>query len=95
MKKREPFEDDGRTIVDMSGIDLPSPFLPRKPRQLDRDNAPQDKPETSRRPWEQPDELDGKPRLWAALGALKAGLMIGAVYIVGLGLIVLLMVLLW
>lgn len=94
MKKREPFEDDGRTIVDMSGVDVPSPFLPRKPRQFDSSNAPQDRPK-ERRPWEQPDELDRKQRFWAALGALKAGLLIGAAYIVGLGLIVLLMVLFW
>lgn len=95
MKKHEPFEDDGRTIVDMSGVDVPSPFLPRKPRQLDRDNASPEQPEKPRRPWEEPDTLDAKQRVWAALGALKAGLMIGGVYIVGLGLIVLLMVLLW
>ncbi|MBE5038579.1 hypothetical protein INF35_12345 [Subdoligranulum sp. DSM 109015] len=94
MKKHEPFEDDGRTIADMSGVEMPSLFLPRKPRQPGQDNTPR---ETSGqdRPWEEQEELTAGQKFWVILGALKAALLIGSVYLVGLGLIILLMVLFW
>ena len=94
MKKHEPFEDDGRTIVDMSGVEMPSLFLPRKPRQFDPDNAPRENP-GQERPWEQEEQLTAGQKFWVILGALKAALLIGSVYLVELGLIILLMVLFW
>ena len=40
-------------------------------------------------------EYTPQQRRWAALGALKAALLIGAAYLVGLGIIIGLMVLFW
>lgn len=40
-------------------------------------------------------EYTRQQRRWAALGALKAALLIGAAYLVGLGIIIGLMVLFW
>jgi hypothetical protein len=39
--------------------------------------------------------LSGRERRWYALGALKGALMIGAVYLVGLGVLIALMLRLW
>ena len=33
MKHNEPFEDDGRTVADMSGIEHDSIWLPRRRKQ--------------------------------------------------------------
>lgn len=40
-------------------------------------------------------EFTSWQRRWAALGALKAALLIGAAYLAGLGIIIGLMILLW
>lgn len=40
-------------------------------------------------------EFTPRQRRWAALGALKAALLIGAAYLAGLGIIIGLMILLW
>lgn len=40
-------------------------------------------------------DITKQERRWVALGALKSGLLIGLVYLVGLGLAILLMTLLW
>ncbi len=42
-----------------------------------------------------PPEFTRQQRRWAALGALKGALLIGACYLVGLGIIIGLMVLFW
>ena len=87
-------DDDGRTIADMSGLDFPGAFSfrgvrPKKP-ELEREG---DRSENADRPWEaQKDQFSKSERRMAILGALKAALLIGAAYIVGLGLLIWLMV---
>ena len=58
MRKRDEFEDDGRTIADMSGIVPQRTFLPRrKPRE----DAPSG----------EGFDLTPKEKRWAALGAAR------------------------
>ena len=75
MRKRDDFEDDGRTIADMSGIG-PAPTLRPHRRKAD---APPPEPANDR-PWEQ---------------VLKATLAIAGVYLVGLGVLLAVLFLLW
>ena len=90
MRKRDEFEDDGRTIADMSDIG-PAPTLRPHRRKV---AAPPPEPSNDR-PWEQAPEWTFKEKLWAVLGVLKATLMIAGVYLVGLGVLLALLLLLW
>lgn len=91
MKHNEPFEDDGRTVADMSGIEHDSMWLPRrKPR-----SPAQQPPQAANRPWEEKPQLTAKERLWAVLGALKATLLICGVYLLGLIALLVLLFALW
>ena len=76
MRKRDDFEDDGRTIADMSGIG-PAPTLRPHRRKAD---APDWTP---------------KEKFWAVMGVLKATLAIAGVYLVGLGVLLAVLFLLW
>ena len=94
MAKKVYDDDDGRTIADMSGLDFPGAFSfrgvrPKKPEPEREGN----RSETNDRPWEaQKDQFSKSERRMAILGALKAAMLIGAAYIVGLGLLIWLMV---
>ena len=83
MRKREPFEDDGRTIADMSGIAPQRMFLPRR---RGREDAP---------PRSEDVDLTPKEKRWAVLGAMKAVLVIAGAYLLGLGVLLGLLFLLW
>ena len=84
MRRREPFEDDGRTIADMSGIAPQPTILPRR--------KPREEPESS---GEEGLELTRKEKRWAALGAMKAVLLIAGAYLLGLGILLGLLFLIW
>ena len=94
MAKKVYDDDDGRTIADMSGLDFPGAFSfrgvrPKKP-EPEREG---DRSENADRPWEaKKDQFSKSERRMAILGALKAAMLIGAAYIVGLGLLIWLMV---
>ena len=47
------------------------------------------------RPWEQPPEWTPKEKLWAVLGVMKATLLIAGAYLVGLGVLLAVLFLLW
>lgn len=47
------------------------------------------------RPWEQPELMTPQERRMYVLGALKAALLIGLAFIVGLGLVVLFLLQIW
>ncbi len=104
-----PFEqDDGRTIADMSGISRQPLFLPRLPGRAGRpggaghlpgpgapSGAPMPPPAAGAarpQPWVD-DAPSREEQLWAMLGAMKAALLVGGVFVAGLGLVVLLFVL--
>ena len=90
MRRRDDFEDDGRTIADMSGIG-PAPTLRPHRRKAD---APPPEPENDR-PWEQAPDWTPKEKFWAVMGVLKATLAIAGVYLVGLGVLLTVLLLLW
>ena len=97
-RKKEWDDDDGRTIASMSEVGRPNLFIPRKPiREERRQNVPETEYEQSKkdRPWEQSEQFSKQERRWYAFGALKAALLIAMAFIVGLGLAILIMILLW
>lgn len=88
--RRDDFEDDGRVIADMSGVERPSLFGAGRPprREGPRAEAPARRREPDVR-------LTTTERLWMALGALKAGLVVGLVYVVFLGLVIVALLAIW
>ena len=90
MKKRKVYEDDdGRTIADMSDISHPSAFVPRreKPKRQEKEGSFLFE--------EHEEPFTREERRMYVLAALKASLLIAAAFIVGLGVVVLIMVLAW
>ncbi len=84
MRRREPFEDDGRAIADMSGIAPQPTIVPRrKPRKEPETNSGEGL------------ELTRKEKRWAALGAMKAVLLIAGAYLLGLGILLGILFLIW
>ena len=83
MRRREPFEDDGRTIADMSGIAPQPTIVPRR--------KPRKEPESSGEGL----ELTRKEKRWAVLGAMKAVLLIAGAYLLGLGILLGILFLIW
>ena len=88
--RKDDFEDDGHVIADMSGVERPSLFgAGRPPRRA----GPRAEAPARRR---EPDvRFTTTERLWMALGALKAGLLVGLVYVVFLGLVILALLAIW
>ncbi len=87
-KPRLPEDDDGRTIADMSGISGPSLYTFRRPKKTDESGE-------SKGPPGPQNELTRKEKLMFMLGALKASLLIVSAYLVGMGLVILLLLFLW
>ena len=89
-------DDDGRTVADMSGIE-PQPLLvPRIHKRRDRaDFREPDAPDANDRPWDTSGELSREERNAAISGALKAGLLIGGVFLAAGALAILAMQALW
>lgn len=99
---RLPEDDDGRQIADMSGIGHPNLFVPRFGQNGDSDAARHGAPPepgqgpAPDRPWEQgADGLSPKERRMYILGAMKASMLVGLVYVGGLGAVILLLLWLW
>lgn len=86
MAKKPSWEDDGRTIADMSGVEHPSLFghLPRKKRS---------DPEAHENS-EQPTMTKEQNRAYIG-GALLAGLLIALVFIVAGAIAIALMLAVW
>ena len=99
---RLPKEDDGRQIADMSGIERSNLFMPRfvknstsNAARRDAPPEPGQQPEPDR-PWEQGmNDLSPKERRMYILGAIKASMLIGLVYVGGLGAVILVLLWLW
>ncbi len=93
----EDQEDDGRTVADMSDLAPHRTWMggwsaPQSSTR--RDFAPPEQ-RTERPAWEQPASLDRTQRFWAVMGALKASLLIGMVYVIGFALAGWLMLMIW
>ena len=96
MSKRRYEDDDGRTIVDMSGVERPNLFSFRNPSQEARSREAERRERevlASGRPQETLD-LSPSERRWVILGTLKAAFLIAIPYIVGMGVVIFLMTLL-
>lgn len=100
-KKREYDDDDGRTIADMSDIGRQPMWLARRPQSGERPARRMGEDPDARdgqrqaRPWEDQSTLSKEERRLYILGAVKAGLLIALFFIVGLGLLILLLLFLW
>ena len=96
MKKRDEFEDDGRTIADMSGI-VPQPtLLPRRSkRQEPLQQSDGERQELRQHSGGEQPALTKQERHWAAVGAVRAVLVIAGVYLLGLGALLGILFLLW
>ena len=80
MPGKDRYEDDGRTIVDMSEIPHRNILFPTRIRHEERLGMPE---ETRK------DTYNAKQTRWAMLGALRAGFLIFFVYFVVFGLFIL------
>ena len=90
VRKTDTFEDDGRTIADMGDVRRPSLLLSR------RDHDSHREPEAPTPSRDFSDELQSpEERMMVILGALRAALSIGMVYIVGFGIAIAFMLWLW
>ena len=99
-RKRVYDDDDGHTIADMSGLERPRLILPRHWDNVRKpDTAPPSEPEqeeTVSRPWEPArDEMSSEDRKVYIFAALRAGLLIGGIYILAAVLLILVMLALW
>ena len=86
---KEYEDDDGRTIVDMRGVEkmpLFGSIVPPSRRELER-------PAEKKEPWREEYRMGNGEKFWYILGSLKAALLIASAYIIGLGAIILLMIL--
>ena len=87
-RKRDEFEDDGRTIADMSGVSRRNLFGFDPNSLRSAPGAEGQRPSEPVRAAED-DGLSRKERLWAILGALKAILLVGLCFAVGMALVIL------
>lgn len=84
MKDRHYADDDGRTIVDMSGIERRPLLIPKLRRGEDSDivREPEEEQEEEK-PWEaEQGKLSKRERRWFITGTLGATLAIASVYLV-------------
>ena len=81
MKKNHDFEDDGRTVVDMSEVDPMPLLLPRFRRR--KEEAPS------------ANEMSRDDRRAVMLGAIGAVLVIGGIFIVAGAIVIFLMTKIW
>ena len=93
-KSDRDFEDDGRSVADMSEIDKPSLFTFRSPPKTSASDEEKNK---EGKAWEPPEYVpmskeDRRPYLFAAVGA---SLLIVAVFLVAAALLIWLMTLIW
>ena len=91
MKKQ--YEDDGRTLADMSGVEKPR--LMSDLFQGERKSPGHSSDSGKNSPWSEHVNLDSEEKRAAVLGMLKAGLMIGLIYIGVFAGVIALLIFLW
>lgn len=95
MSGRYDEEQDERVVADMSGVERRNIMFGSRPKGTRAElKEPPQKRRNSAYPYEE-EEITPEQRKWYILGTLKASFMIGAVYVVGIGLVILLMILIW
>ena len=83
-ENKDAFEDDGRTIADMSGVTRRNLF-----GFVPRDNVPANNHTFSTAGTGTESNMTRRERIWVILGALKAVLLIGLCFAAGLALVIL------
>lgn len=86
MRRRDSFEDDGRTVADMSGLESPGLFG-RRSRSSQTEVEYPDVREKERNPWEEA-PFTWKERLRYMGVALGAALSIAFVFLAGIALVI-------
>ena len=80
-RRRPDQEDDGRTIVDMSGVERPNPFgfrrLPKEPA------LPEEQRRANADSWKE-QSVSREERRWLILGTIKASLLVGGAFAAGM-----------
>lgn len=90
-RERVHEDDDGRTIADMSDLARPGMLGFRKPSQTSVPPSAAPEQPSANEPWREAEPImTPEERRWYILGALKAALLIGTVFVVGIGLVILL-----
>ena len=88
MTKRD-FDDDGRTVADMSGLERQPVLLPRLPRRK-KENAVPEQPDA------QPElQLTPEERRSYVGGAIGAGLLLAGIFIAAGAVVIALLLLFW
>ena len=85
-------DDDGRTIADMSGIERQSGFSFRS--FSSRSSSKSDNSTEEEKPWEASPMPKGERFAWIG-GALSAALLIGLTFLLGIGIFIFLLTVLW
>ena len=94
-KKEKHWEDDdGRTIADMSQVKRPSLFGNLPGSVYKREEKPEEQEPRKAAPWVD-DSLSKQDRHAFFFGTMKASLLIGAAYLVGFGVFILILTLLF
>ena len=86
MSRRDSFEDDGRTIADMSGMES-SGLFGRRPQSSQAEKRQPHGNEKERKPWEDA-PFTWRERLHYMGMALGAALFIALVFLVGIALVI-------
>lgn len=85
-KRPEEQEDDGRTIVDMSGVERPNLFGFRP--NADEPDLPEEQRRANAESW-MGQTVSREERRWVILGTIKASLLVGSVFALGILLVIL------
>ena len=93
-KEKHWEDDDGRTIADMSQVKRPSLFGNLPGSVYKREEKPEEQEPRKAAPWVD-GSLSKQDRHAFFLGTMKASLLIGAAYLVGFGVFILLLTLLF
>ncbi|MBQ1576889.1 MAG: hypothetical protein IIZ83_07995 [Oscillospiraceae bacterium] len=86
-RRHDDFEDDGRTVADMSGVTRRNIFGFDPNALRSRPEAPSGQGQSVSS--SEGDGLTRRQRLWAILGAMKAILLIGLCFAVGMAAVIL------
>ncbi len=89
MKRRKEFEDDGRTIADMSGLDGRSGSAKgnEKGNSYSEGRGTEGSRQREERPWEN-SSFSWKERFYYIGAALEAALLIALVFLAGIALVI-------
>ena len=94
-KEKHWEDDDGRTIADMSQVKRPSLFGNLPGSAYPREEQPEEREEAKKSPPWVDDSLSKQDRHAFFFGTMKASLLICAAYLVGFGVFILILTLLF